>query len=206
MKEFFRNLRWLAITGDVVVLSASYFGAAFAVLGRLGFPKAIPEIVAGYPLLVGLAIVAFSLRGVYKSLIRYTSISTYIRIGQAIAMAVAVATYPFFALNLSDLIPWRLLPVFAALAFGTSSMIRTVFAVLQTRPKAGQGRRVLIYGAGEGGALAARDLLQARGAIKSAAQLSRFLPIVLPLLVSTHHSQINHMFSIINRPPCTSYF
>ena len=79
------------------------------------------------------------------------------------ALAAALAAWPFFLIDLSTSIPWRLLPVFAAFSFGTASLIRALFAVWQTRPSRGQGTRVLIYGAGEGGALAARDLLQRGG-------------------------------------------
>ncbi len=144
---------------DVVLIILSYW-AAYA----LNFPPSNPAwqlFIRTLPVLVFIKMLVFLVMGVYRGLWRYTSMSDLIVFGKAVVLSsVASLVLLLFAFRFEGfsrkVFVFDLVLMFLFLA--GSRMAFRVFRQLLPAVSKQNGRRVLIYGAGDGGELLLREL------------------------------------------------
>lgn len=144
---------------DMVLITLSYW-AAYA----LNFPQGNPAwqlFIRTLPVLVFIKMLVFLVMGVYRGLWRYTSMSDLIVFGKAVVLSsVASLVVLLFAFRFEGfsrkVFVIDLVLMFLCLA--GSRMAFRVFRQLLPAVSKQNGRRVLIYGAGDGGELLLREL------------------------------------------------
>ena len=144
---------------DVVLIILSYW-AAYAI----NFPPTSPAwnlFIRTLPVLVFIKMSVFLVMGVYRGLWRYTSMSDLIVFGKAVAVSsVASLLVLLFAFRFAGfsrkvfVIDAVLMLLFLAGSRMAFRVFRQILPAVGTR----DGRRVLIYGAGDGGELLLREL------------------------------------------------
>src|SRR5215204_4161871 len=144
---------------DVVLVILSYW-ASYAI----NFPPSSPAwqlFIRTLPVLVFMKMSVFLVMGVYRGLWRYTSMSDLIVFAKAVALSsVASLLLIPFALRFEDF-SRKVFPMDLVLMFLFLAGSRIAFRLFrQLVPAVGKqnGRRVLIYGAGDGGELLLREL------------------------------------------------
>jgi len=144
---------------DMVLITLSYW-AAYA----LNFPPSNPAwqlFIRTLPVLVFIKMLVFLVTGVYRGLWRYTSMSDLIVFGKAVVLSsVACLLLILFAFRFEGfsrkVFIIDLVIMFLFLA--GSRMAFKLFRQLLPAVSKQNGRRVLIYGAGDGGELLLREL------------------------------------------------
>jgi UDP-GlcNAc:undecaprenyl-phosphate GlcNAc-1-phosphate transferase len=144
---------------DMVLITLSYW-AAYA----LNFPPSNPAwqlFIRTLPVLVFIKMLVFLVMGVYRGLWRYTSMSDLIVFGKAVVLSsVACLLVILFAFRFEGfsrkVFIIDLVIMFLFLA--GSRMAFRLFRQLVPAVSKQNGRRVLIYGAGDGGELLLREL------------------------------------------------
>ncbi len=147
---------------DFALVGLSYYGAYRLRYEGPEFAEHFPEFIDSLPIVIGAKVIAFWIGGVYRGFWRYVSLSdmgSYLRgvlLGQALALAAVYALYGAGTLSRSVFIIDML--ILLVLLVGSRLSFRALgeFAV---RHRKRTGRRVLIYGAGAGGALLLREIL-----------------------------------------------
>jgi UDP-GlcNAc:undecaprenyl-phosphate GlcNAc-1-phosphate transferase len=144
---------------DVVLIILSYWSAY-----AINFPPTSPAwnlFIRTLPVLVFIKMSVFLVMGVYRGLWRYTSMSDLIVFAKAVAVSsVANLIVLLFAFRFAGfsrkvfIIDAVLMLIFLA----GSRMAFRVFRQLLPAAGTSNGRRVLIYGAGDGGELLLREL------------------------------------------------
>ena len=146
---------------DVVLIILAYWGAYAVKFGALSGSTAWNLFLRTVPVLVFIKMATFLVLGVYRGIWRYTSVDDLITFAKAVAvssilcMLVILFAFRFQGYSrtvfvLDGLLMFMLLAG-SRLAF---RLFRKVLPVAQD----GSGRRVLIYGAGDGGELFLREL------------------------------------------------
>jgi UDP-GlcNAc:undecaprenyl-phosphate GlcNAc-1-phosphate transferase len=144
---------------DVVLIILSYW-AAYAI----NFPPASPAwnlFIRTLPVLVFIKMGVFLVMGVYRGLWRYTSMSDLIVFAKAVALSsIASLLVLLFAFRFEGF-SRKVFVIDAVLMLLFLAVSRMAFRLFrQILPAVGNknGRRVLIYGAGDGGELLLREL------------------------------------------------
>lgn len=155
--------RVFEVTLDAVLIALAYYGA-YAL--RFGSPVSRSSDWALFlktlPAIVALKVLTFLACGVYRGVWRYTSISNlldYVRavaLGSVASILVIVFAFRFDGFSRTVFIFDALL-LFVAVA-GSRFAFRALRRILPA-PHSRSGSRVLIYGAGDGGELVYRELM-----------------------------------------------
>lgn len=145
---------------DFALLIAAYDAAYLLRFeGELGVMRGV--FVESVPIVVGCQIVALMLHRTYQGLWRYTSLEDLVRVVRAVtlgtlaAIVAIVLAFRFDGYSRSVFVlDWLMVTVFLC---GS----RVAFRLLgdSLRPQRDDARRILIYGAGDGGELAVREML-----------------------------------------------
>jgi UDP-GlcNAc:undecaprenyl-phosphate GlcNAc-1-phosphate transferase len=145
---------------DVCLIVLAYY-AAFVIRFEEEFPRAAPQLYGSLPVVLLAHLTALSAFGVYRGVWQYTSVSDGIRIVKAITIgmvAVVLMLMPHGQLVTGSstifVLNWLLLVVFIT---GSRLSFRLFGEMFRSRPDSFQ--RVLVYGAGGGGALITREIL-----------------------------------------------
>ena len=144
---------------DAVLVLIAYWGA-YAIRFEHTFQEHVPELYVTLPVVLLVQLVTFTAYGLYRGVWQYTGLADMVRIVKAVTvgMLVTVAAL-FFTHRFAELsrtifvVDWMLLVIFLA---GSRSSFRFFGEILGRRPQS--FRRVLIYGAGDGGELIVREL------------------------------------------------
>ncbi|MGI9069721.1 MAG: glycosyl transferase [Pyrinomonadaceae bacterium] len=146
---------------DVVLILLSYWCAYAVKFGALSGSGAWTLFLRTLPVLVFVKMAAFLVMGVYRGIWRYTSLDDLIVFAKAVmlnsVLSVLAILFAFRFEGFSRtifIIDGILMFMFLA---GSRMAFRLFRQVLPT-PGASDGRRVLIYGAGDGGELLLREL------------------------------------------------
>ncbi|HEY7784299.1 MAG TPA: hypothetical protein VIB00_06215 [Pyrinomonadaceae bacterium] len=150
---------------DVVLIMLVYWSAYAIKFGAFSESAAWTLFLRTLPVLMFVKMATFLVMGVYRGIWRYTSLDDLIVFGKAVAissvLSVLVLLFAFRFQGFSRavfVIDGMLMFMFLA----GSRMAFRLFRQLLPAPKTGEGRRVLIYGAGDGGELVLRELLNNR--------------------------------------------
>jgi len=149
---------------DIVLIALAYW-SAYAIEFTDASSSAWGLFLRTLPVLVFVKLGAFLVAGVYRGIWRYTSIDDLVVFAKAVALGsivcVLIVLFKFRFMGFSR-------TVFVIDAFvmfmllASSRMAFRMFRQLLPVPNAGDGRRVLIYGAGDGGELLLREILNNR--------------------------------------------
>jgi len=146
---------------DVILILLSYWCAYVVKFGALSGSAAWTLFLRTLPVLVFVKMAAFLVMGVYRGIWRYTSVDDLIVFAKAVVLSSVLSVLAIlFAFRFEGfsrtifIIDGILMFMFLA----GSRMAFRLFRQVLPAPGAGDGRRVLIYGAGDGGELLLREL------------------------------------------------
>lgn len=146
---------------DAFLITFSYYSAYALLFPSFENSGNWDLFIATVPLLVILKLFAFLASGVYRGIWRYTSIGDFITftkgvvIGSALSVGAVLLLYRFQNFSRKVFILDSLI-LFLVLV-GSRMAFRLIREFLPNAAK-GEGRRVLIYGAGDGGEMVLREL------------------------------------------------
>jgi len=147
---------------DVVLIILAYWCAYAIKFGALSGSEAWRLFLRTLPVLVFVKMATFLVMGVYRGLWRYTSIDDLIVFAKAVILSsVASVLAVLFAFRFEGfsrtifLLDGLLMLMFLAGSRMAFRLFRQLLPTVNVR----EGRRVLIYGAGDGGELLLRELL-----------------------------------------------
>jgi len=150
---------------DVVLITLSYYAAYTLLFGPMTQAAQWQLFLRTIPVLISVKMFAFLAAGVYRGLWRYISIDNLIVYAKAVLFGSAgsvlalVVAFRFEGLSRAVFVLDAMI-LFLMLA-GSRVAFRLFRSVLPSRAANG-GRRVLIYGAGDGGELLLREVLNNR--------------------------------------------
>src|SRR6266446_3361519 len=146
---------------DVILILLSYWCAYAVKFGALSGSTAWRLFLQTLPVLVFVKMAAFLVMGVYRGIWRYTSLDDLIVFAKAVVLSSVLSVLAIlFAFRFEGF--WRKIfvidGVLMFMFLAGSRMAFRLFRQVLPAPGAGDGRRVLIYGAGDGGELLLREL------------------------------------------------
>jgi UDP-GlcNAc:undecaprenyl-phosphate/decaprenyl-phosphate GlcNAc-1-phosphate transferase len=146
---------------DAALISLSYYAAYVLLFGQFEDGENWQLFIKTLPILIVLKLFSFLAFGVYRGIWRYTSVGDFVNfakgviIGSALSVLAILLLYRFQNFSRAVFILDAMI-LFIALA--GSRMAFRLFRQLVPYPVKDSGRRVLIYGAGDGGAMVLREL------------------------------------------------
>jgi UDP-GlcNAc:undecaprenyl-phosphate GlcNAc-1-phosphate transferase len=146
---------------DAALIALAYYGSYVLIFGNFEASENWTLFVKSLPILIVLKLSAFLVVGVYRGIWRYTSIRDLVTffkgvsLGSVLSILAILLLYRFEFFSRSIFIVDGLLLLFA---LAGSRMAFRVFRQLLPAANVGDGCKVLIYGAGDGGELILREL------------------------------------------------
>ena len=146
---------------DVILITLSYYTAYVLMFGSFEASGNWKLFIQTLPLLIVLKLFAFLFTGVYRGIWRYTGIRDFVTffkgivIGSVLSIVAVLLFYRFQNFSRAVFVLDGLILFFVISA---SRMTFRLFRHLLPLPNAGEGRNVLIYGAGDGGEMILREL------------------------------------------------
>lgn len=146
---------------DAILITLSYYAAYALLFGSFEDTANWKLFIQTVPILIVVKLFAFLFVGVYRGIWRYTSIRNFVTffkgvaIGSVLSILAVLLFYRFQNFSRAVFILDGLI-LFSAIA--GSRMAFRFFRQLLPMPNAGEGRNVLIYGAGDGGEMVLREL------------------------------------------------
>lgn len=146
---------------DVVLITLSYYGAYVLLFGSFESSGNWTIFQQSLPLVIVLKLFAFLASGVYRGLWRYTSISDLFTFAKAIISGTVLSVLAVLLIYRFENFSRTVFVLDALILFialvGSRMAFRLIREILPI-PHATEGRRVLIYGAGDGGEMVLREL------------------------------------------------
>ena len=146
---------------DTLLITLSYYAAYLLLFGSFEKSGNWELFIATLPLLIVLKLFAFLLGGVYRGLWRYTSIGDFITFTKAVVLGSALSVFAILLIyrfqNFSRRV-FVLDGIVLLFALVGSRLAFRLFRELLPVANCTDGRRVLIYGAGDGGEMILREL------------------------------------------------
>jgi UDP-GlcNAc:undecaprenyl-phosphate GlcNAc-1-phosphate transferase len=146
---------------DAFLITLSYYASYTLLYGPIEGTTNWDLFLKTAPLLVILNLGAFLFVGVYRGLWRYTSIGDLITFGKGVLLGSVLSVLSILLLFRFENFSRKVFILDAIVLFltlvGSRSAFRLIRHVLPFQPQ-GEGRRVLIYGAGDGGEMILREL------------------------------------------------
>ncbi len=146
---------------DVFLVSFSYYAAYTLLFGSLERRGNWNLFIKTLPILVILKIFAFLAAGVYRGMWRYTSINDLFAFAKGVALGSVLSVLAILLLYRFDGFSRAVFIMDAVLllvALTSSRMAFRLFRQMLPLPVNEDGRKILIFGAGDGGELALREI------------------------------------------------
>ncbi len=146
---------------DALFISIAYYGAYTLQFGKFEETGNWALFLKSLPILIFIKLFAFLLVGVYRGIWRYTSINDFVTfakgivLGSVLSVLAILIVYRFQNFSRAVFVLDALLLFFA---LAGSRMAFRLFRQLLPTPISKEGRKVLIYGAGDGGEMILREL------------------------------------------------
>ncbi|MCW5959826.1 MAG: hypothetical protein KIS76_06655 [Pyrinomonadaceae bacterium] len=146
---------------DAFLISLAYYGAYFMIFGPFENSENWALFVKSLPILIVIKLFTFLAVGVYRGIWRYTSLSDFLTFSKGVVIssvfgALAILLiYRFQGFSRAVFILDALLLI---LALGLSRVAFRLFRKILPNPTNGEQRKILIYGAGDGGEMILREL------------------------------------------------
>jgi UDP-GlcNAc:undecaprenyl-phosphate GlcNAc-1-phosphate transferase len=152
-----------AVAVDLALIAVAYY-AAYVLRFEHNFPREQPLLIQSFPIVLVCQLLAFASFRLYQGIWRYTGLRDLLRLVQAASIgtlaAVVVLLFLFRFAGYSRavfVLDWLLLIV---LVSASRLSFRALSEIL--RPAGTDLRRVVIYGAGDGGVMVLREILNNR--------------------------------------------
>ena len=146
---------------DAWLITLSYYAAYVLLFGSFEQSGNWDLFISTLPLLVVLKLFAFLVVGVYRGLWRYTSVGDLITFGKGVLLGSAFSVVAILLLYRFQNFSRAVFVLDAIILLFTLVGSRLAFRLIrEVLPSStgGEGRRVLIYGAGDGGEMVLREL------------------------------------------------
>jgi UDP-GlcNAc:undecaprenyl-phosphate GlcNAc-1-phosphate transferase len=163
--DFSYKRRIFEVLLDVILILLAYWSAYAVKFGALSGSTAWKLFLRTLPVLVFMKMASFLVMGVYRGIWRYTSLDDLIVFAKAVILSSVLSVLAvLFAFRFEGfsrtvfIIDGILMFMFLTGSRLAFRLFRQVIPV----SKSGDGRRVLIYGAGDGGELVLRELMNNR--------------------------------------------
>ena len=146
---------------DAGLISLAYYASYFLLWGSFEDTPNWDLFVKTLPILIVLKLASFLVVGVYRGIWRYTSVGDLMTFFKAVALGSTLSVLTILLLYRFESFSRTLFFVDAImllLALAGSRMAFKLFRQVLPQPMRKDGRKVLIYGAGDGGELVLREL------------------------------------------------
>lgn len=165
--HFSHKRRVFEVVLDAFLITVCYYGSYVLIFGPFEEQGGNWELfLTTLPILVILKLFAFLWMGVYRGIWRYTSISDLITYAKGVAIGSGLSIVAFLLLyrfqNFSRSV-FALDALLLLVALAASRMAFRLIRELIPLPHDSEGRRALIYGAGDGGEMVLRELRKNAG-------------------------------------------
>ncbi len=146
---------------DAILITLAYYGAYILIFGAFETSETWTLFIKSLPILIVLKLSAFLIAGVYRGIWRYTGIRdlmTFLKaviLGSVLSILALLLLYRFQYFSRAVFVVDGLLLLFA---LSGSRMAFRLFRQLIPIAHSSEGRKVLIYGAGDGGEMILREL------------------------------------------------
>jgi UDP-GlcNAc:undecaprenyl-phosphate GlcNAc-1-phosphate transferase len=166
--DFVYRRRVAEVMLDFVLVTVSYYTAYRLKFDFIEFAANFPYFLRSLPVVVAVQLAAFFAVGVYQGVWRHFSASDALTvargviIGTAASLLILLYMFRFESYSPNVLVIFGI--VVAIMVTGSRASFRVISEALQRRRQT--GRRVVIYGAGDGGAMAMRELLDPDHAVR----------------------------------------
>lgn len=153
--------RVFEVSLDAILIALAYYGSYILIFGSFEKSENWMLFVKSLPILIVLKLFAFLLVGVYRGIWRYTSLRDLVTFAKAVALGSILSIlallffYRFQFFSRAVFITEAMILFFA---LSSSRLAFRLFRQLLPMPGSSEGRRVLIYGAGDGGEMILREL------------------------------------------------
>jgi UDP-GlcNAc:undecaprenyl-phosphate GlcNAc-1-phosphate transferase len=148
---------------DVWLVSIAYYGAYRLRFEGPEFVVAFPRFLQSLPLVVGIQAVIFLVFGLYRGVWRYFGLMDAVVIARSVALGTLTILGVIVYLFRFEEYSRGVFVIYAALLMILLTGSRASFRLIDEFARRRQaGRRLVIYGAGAGGSLAVRELLNSR--------------------------------------------
>jgi len=164
--DFVYKRRVAEVLLDFMLVTLCYYAAYRLKFETVEFAANFPYFTRSLPVVVAVQLIAFFAAGVYQGVWRHFSASDAVTIvrgaiaGTIAAQLIILYLYRFQSYSRTVFIIYGIIVVL--MVIGSRASFRVISEALQRRRQT--GRRVLVYGAGDGGAMAVRELLNAPNA------------------------------------------
>ena len=166
--DFVYRRRVAEIMLDFGLVTVSYYTAYRLKFDFIEFAANFTYFLRSLPVVVAVQLAAFFAVGVYRGVWRHFSTSDALTVtrgvilGTAVSMLILLYMFRFENYSRTVLVIYGL--VVAIMVTGSRSSFRVISEALLRRRQT--GRRIVIYGAGDGGAMAMRELLDPEHAVR----------------------------------------
>lgn len=146
---------------DAFLITLAYYSAFFLVLGPFEETAAWDLFLKSLPIVILIKLGAFLVVGVYRGLWRYTSIADFLTFGKGVIMGSALSVLSLLLLYRFEFYSRTVFVIDAILLLLALISSRMMFRLIRNAipyPVSENARRVLIYGAGDGGEMVLREL------------------------------------------------
>ncbi|MBP7415047.1 MAG: hypothetical protein KA831_00200 [Pyrinomonadaceae bacterium] len=146
---------------DAALITLAYYSASVIVLGSIERSGEWDLFIKSLPIIVLLKLGAFLATGVYRGLWRYTSVGDFITYAKGVALGSVLSILALLLLYRFEFFSRTVFFVDAMLLLAALIGSRMAFRLIRQAiplPMINEGRRALIYGAGDGGEMVLREL------------------------------------------------
>lgn len=146
---------------DAVLITLAYYGSYILIWGSFENSENWDLFLKSLPILIVAKLFAFLAVGVYRGIWRYTSVRDFITFFKGVVLGSGLSVLAILLLYRFQYFSRTVFVVDAILLFiglAGSRMTFRLFRLLLPAPAGNGGRRVLIYGAGDGGEMILREL------------------------------------------------
>jgi len=161
LTEFTYKRRIFEILLDIGLIVLAYYGAYILRFEGRELQLSLPTFLHSLPIIIACKVLSLQISGVYRGVWRYASVSDFqvffraTALGSLLALVICFLIYRLEGFSRSVfLIDWLLL---FTLLFGARFSFRIFHFIARSHSTGGE--RILIYGAGDGGELALRELI-----------------------------------------------
>ncbi len=147
---------------DILLIALSYYGAFLVLFGPIDDDSEKWNFfISTLPIIVAAKLASLLLFGVYRGIWRYTTVSDLIKFAKAVLLGLVLSIALIFLIHDQKIFARSIFIVDSILLFGAISFSRLMFRVLRyllPYPVRQDSRKVLIYGAGDGGEMVLREI------------------------------------------------
>ncbi len=146
---------------DAVLITLAYYASYSVVFGTFEESDNWSLFIKSLPILIVLQLFSFLAVGVYRGIWRYTGMQDFVTFAKGVSLGSVLSIFALLLVYRFQDFSRTIFIVNAFILFASIAASRLAFRLfrqLLPTPNAGEGRKVLIYGAGDGGEMVLREL------------------------------------------------